>query len=254
MSLTDGIIGCWSPSLGASGYRLLDRSGRGNHGTLTNMDAGTDWTGTPVGLALDYDGSNDVVVANVPPGAVNAATCSLTMWYRRKATSALSAFFGFGVPTFETNRIAIQSWSDGVMYISTDAGTWGQFNSNDLNWHHIAVSFDGGKTGNASRLIAWHDGVQQTLTFSGTIGATTGSPTQLWIGRTFTSAQNYGSSQIGECAIYNRALTAGEVADLYRRGNGAIGRELTGQTRRRRYGFVPATGARRRRILCGDYS
>jgi hypothetical protein len=54
--------------------------------------------------------------------------------------------------------------------------------------------------------------------------------------------------------LYSRALTGAEVRELYRQGNGAIGRALTGQTRRRTYGFVAATGARRRRILCGDYS
>jgi hypothetical protein len=40
---------------------LLDRSGYGNHGTLTNMDAGTDWVGSQYGWALDFDGVDDYV-------------------------------------------------------------------------------------------------------------------------------------------------------------------------------------------------
>ena len=60
-NLLTGLVGAWCPSLGPSGYTLLDRSGRGNHGTLTNMDAASDWVGTPGGWALDYDGTNDYV-------------------------------------------------------------------------------------------------------------------------------------------------------------------------------------------------
>ena len=60
-NILTGLVGAWCPSLGPSGYTLLDRSGRGNHGTLTNMDAGSDWLGMPGGWALDFDGTNDSV-------------------------------------------------------------------------------------------------------------------------------------------------------------------------------------------------
>ena len=56
-----GLVGAWCPSLGPSGYTLLDRSGRGRHGTLTNMNAGSDWVGSPGGWAIDFDGTNDYI-------------------------------------------------------------------------------------------------------------------------------------------------------------------------------------------------
>ena len=40
---------------------MIDRSGYGNHGTLTNMDPGTDWVPSGGKLALDFDVSNDYV-------------------------------------------------------------------------------------------------------------------------------------------------------------------------------------------------
>lgn len=58
----------------------------------------------------------------------------------------------------------------------------------------------------------------------------------------------------GPVAVWERAITDGEAWQWYRSGIWAIGRQLTGRNRRRVYGFLPATGARRRRILCGDYS
>jgi hypothetical protein len=38
-----GCVGAWNPGLGPTGLRLYDWSPYRNHGTLTNMDAGTDW-------------------------------------------------------------------------------------------------------------------------------------------------------------------------------------------------------------------
>lgn len=36
-SINQGIVGAWCPSLGPSGSKLLDKSGYGNNGALTNM-------------------------------------------------------------------------------------------------------------------------------------------------------------------------------------------------------------------------
>ena len=65
-TLLDGLVGAWSPAaqgrtIGATGYLLPDISGRGNHGTLTNMDAATDWVTSGGYPALDCDGTNDYV-------------------------------------------------------------------------------------------------------------------------------------------------------------------------------------------------
>ena len=60
--LWDGLVGAWMPSLGVTGETLRDVSGNGNHGTLTNMDAASDWVATSKGLALDFDGSGDDIL------------------------------------------------------------------------------------------------------------------------------------------------------------------------------------------------
>jgi hypothetical protein len=60
-SLRQGLVGCWVPSLGASGLSLIDRSGRNNHGTLTNMAGQDNWQANGTGVALNFDGTNDYV-------------------------------------------------------------------------------------------------------------------------------------------------------------------------------------------------
>ena len=56
-----GCVGAWCPSLGRTGYILKDMSGYGTDGTLTSMDAGTDWVNSGGKLALDFDGINDTI-------------------------------------------------------------------------------------------------------------------------------------------------------------------------------------------------
>ena len=47
--------------LGPTGATLRDVSGYRHNGTLTTMDLATDWVVTPLGWALDFDGTNDYV-------------------------------------------------------------------------------------------------------------------------------------------------------------------------------------------------
>jgi hypothetical protein len=253
MALTDGIIGCWSPSLGASGYRLLDRSGRGNHGVLTNMDAGTDWVGTSQGLALDCDGSNDYVVCNTRLNASMVGNLTVSAWGQFRARSVNGGIVsninntgggGFDLQMAGLSANKIHWLQDGGSYdiASTVSIT-------DSLWHHVLLSRYG-VTG-AWSLSIYVDAVGNSTTVAANPPAATTSG-NLTFGRVGDfAASAYCNMILGEVAIFNRALAAGEVLDLYRRGNGAIGRELTGQTRRRTYGFVAATGARRRRIITG---
>lgn len=53
-SLWTGKIGRWNPGLGVTGLKLWNLSGRGIHGTLTNMDI-TNWIIGQMGWALEFD-------------------------------------------------------------------------------------------------------------------------------------------------------------------------------------------------------
>ncbi len=56
-TLWDGLIGAWCPSVqNPSGITLLDLSGYGRNGTLTNMDAPTDWVYSAGRRCLDLMG------------------------------------------------------------------------------------------------------------------------------------------------------------------------------------------------------
>jgi hypothetical protein len=50
-SFRQGLVGAWCPSLGASGYRLVDRSGYGNHLPLIGMST-DNWVSETNGISL----------------------------------------------------------------------------------------------------------------------------------------------------------------------------------------------------------
>ena len=267
MPLLDGIIGCWSPSVRGSGYTLPDLSGRGNHGTLVNMDAGTDWPGASVrgvsGRVLDFDGTNDQIT--VPstylqftgPQFVSMWVLWRTitvanrpqLWTMADPSGNFIAQMVGGINTIGsgtsegTSRFTVNAYNGAI-------GTWGRAYTNTtfgtrLNeWIHLLFGHDG------TTWKIYVNGVSDAVVDQTTGPQAMTTTTSLYLGSGATA--RYTDGQIGETVFFRRVVTNAEAVELFRRGNGAIGRQLTGQARRRVYGFVPAaTGARRRRILTG---
>lgn len=239
-----------------SGYLLPDLSGRGNHGTLTNMDAGTDWVGAAArgvhGQVLDYDGTNDFADCGLRLNPALTGPITISLWGRFRVRNAVNAIIG-NITAAGSNGLQLEigrtanklTWlQNGSTIDATSTGTIA-----DADWHHVALTRDG-TTGSWTISFAI-DGVISTHTTSANPAAASLSGT-LAIARPGSFAGGFNlNGQVGELVIYQRALPEAEIRDLYRQGNGAIGRQLTGQTRRRVYGFVPPTGARRRRVLTG---
>jgi len=227
MALIDNIIGCWSPSLGATAYRLIDRTKYVNHGTLTNMDAGTDWVAAAVGRVLDFDGSNDKVVLPSRVSFIGART--LLAWIKLTASNVRGGIFG--------TRNGADGWVLRTSVNSINSIVAGK-------WHLAAYTYSPGE----SRLDLYLDGIR--------IGGSTGY-TEATLGTAAWIADEDGTSpfpagQMAEVSLWSRVLLAPEIFELYRRGNGWIGSELTGRHRRKSYGFV-RSGNRRRRLLVGAH-
>ncbi len=89
---------------------------------------------------------------------------------------------------------------------------------NDGNWHMLTCVYDGSLTGNANRLKMYFDGVPVTLNMLGTIPATI--PTQTVPMRLGVYGGGDAQGAVDDARIYNRALTAQEVSDLFLATNG----------------------------------
>src|SRR3989344_4096532 len=142
------------------------------------------------------------------------------MWFKRIAVNARVFLSKTTATGSDANRIVIEAWTDGMVYLEPSNGntSYGYFASNDTNWHHVVMVFDGTQSTNPTRLKGYLDGVEQTLSFLGTIGSTTsaGATGNLFIGAlNATEGMFYTNGTIDEVRIWNRSLTADEVSQLY---------------------------------------
>jgi hypothetical protein len=203
---TQGLVGYWSFNEG-SGRTAMDASGYGNNGAIT----GATWVAGQIGGALSFDGSDDtVIVSNVPVNTLTGGQNTTSFWMYWNGPKACMPFGwngsydlylstdGFGINTGQGNILGIPS-----------TGLSGR-------WVHVAAIFYNGVP-SASNSKLYIDGVEQSI--SDRLKATTRSVTAT----TKVTISGWGKDtgykfrgMLDEVRIYNRALSASEIAALAR--------------------------------------
>jgi hypothetical protein len=232
-SLRQGLVGCWVPSLGASGLSLIDRSGRNNHGTLTNMGGQNNWRASGSGVALNFDGTNDfVTVGNPSYLSFGSGEFALSCWVRPASlhTGISSVIIGKDVSAGRQFTLQVN--------VDNTAGTAGQlcivvlmsnttFHAQKTNANHLAASewthVAAGRRGTS--LVIFANGVEvatSQLSGSTALGAMQTTSTAMRIGsREFAGAEGFFSGLMDDVRVYNRFPTAAEIRLLAsRRGIG----------------------------------
>ena len=244
-SLWQGCVGAWAPCLGPTGLTLRDSSGFGNHGTLTNMDAASDWVPSNGRYALDFDGTNDYVYirrsgSNIYSELVgNKTVCG---WVR---TSSPGASYRTVFSKDNTFSLTIKS---GVFItydwaVSTDRSS-GVTVSDGL-WHHLSVNVVAGVT-NGSTLYVDGREVAKITYLSQAGNATNDVTICAALDSTNANVVQYINAAVDDLRLYKRCLTANETRLLAScRG---IAYELAP---RRRSSSAIAAFNRRRRLICG---
>ena len=115
-------------------------------------------------------------------------------------------------------------WWNGTNWsIGQSVGNRGTVSVTDdtTKFHMYGMIFDGSQTGNANRLAFRYDKAAKTLTFTGTIPATTSSQSYMYFGGDDRSgasggalSNTYMSGYIGEVLIWQRALSASEISTV----------------------------------------
>jgi hypothetical protein len=219
-SLRQGLVGAWCPLLGATGLTLIDRSGRGVNGTLTNMGGQNNWRANGSGVSLNFDGTNDYV--DLAPVFSGRSVVTVSFWGRPTSTTSRVEL---NEGTNSTTRAAYGLAEDGNAYILPGStAAYGSCNWASLGVDrmiHAAFVFDATRATNVDRARIFLNGSQQTLTFIGTIPTTAPTFTgRLRIGLRPDDV-TFSSGLIDDIRVYNRALTASEIRLLAsRRGIG----------------------------------
>jgi hypothetical protein len=187
-----------------------DLSGFNNNGTLTNGPTfNTDNGGTIV-----FDGTNDYVSVPKQTAFVNATTFTLAAFMKRRLSNSVVSCYQ-GVPF--TNDIALELWSDNFAYFEVGNGSdaYGTIANTSTNWQYLTMVFDGTQTGNSNRLKCYINGILLSVIYDGTIPATTSASDSVFLIGYYPNPVNYSDGNIANVQIYNRPLSATEVAQNY---------------------------------------
>jgi len=211
--LWDGLVGCWSPSLGNTGLQLRDQV-RGNHGTLTNMD-GSNWVVTENGYSLEFDGvSEEVAIPNHESlNVFNGDFTIITSLRSSESTNAapIISQYNNNSPRWAFRIVdASVTGSGAAFYSNGSSGTKRTGSSivvNDGLTHTIAV------VRKASAVNILTDGIDNT-TVDGGHSVDFNTSDTLMIGRNEDPSINTQQS-LDFILIYNRALTQSEIQQLY---------------------------------------
>ena len=218
---TDGLVNYWR--LGeSSGTTLADSRGTSPASAQGGVTLGV--PGGPAGdpnTAARFDGANDCSSANVNLSHTNRAT--VEFWLRWNAFAGDDRLAMEFTPNFNNNAGGFlidpnapqQGGSFGVG-IDTDAGRNNVFFSRPsaAQWHHYAFVFDRTQPA-AQQITPYVDG--QAVTYSKLDnGAGTGNfanSTLYFMSRACSAL--FGGGDLDDVAIYDRALSAGTVAEHY---------------------------------------
>lgn len=245
----------WCPSLDTSGNgttTLTDLSSSGYNGTLTNMDAATDWvadTGSGGVRALDFDGSNDYV-SGLSTAVQSLSTASVSFWVKSTTEARLAfsiykqndlgngLFIGIGQNLTGAFTNELVTFARTVSGSTTNQAAYTTATRTEIldgNWHHVAMIFN-------SAYTLYLDGSSKSLSFSGTDnGAFSSGITGL--DRVTIAARDVSASRVpllgrmDDVRVFNRAISASEITALASKR-----------------GYEPATGRARRLINDGLFN
>jgi hypothetical protein len=202
-----GMIGYWNFDEG-SGTVAHDTSGNAYNGTVT----GAVWTTGKINSALSFNGSTNAVIT---PNIALGNAYSISAWvnpgvttqgaYVRIAETQYNAGLYLGTNSsgtkykFIVNNASGATGSCGAAYGCAEGGTI------TGGWHLVTATYDG----TTARLFV--DTSQVGLeTFNATA-----TDLPLYIGRYYATNAGGWNGSIDEVRLYNRALTAAEVSNIY---------------------------------------
>jgi len=234
-TLSNGLVGHWT----FDGKDMLtgqarDVSGNGNHGSLVNMATSTSRAFGVVGQALRFDSADDYV-SIVGHSSFANITSSISIAYWVNVTGAtedfdamvMRGYNGTSVPYYMDLRANLPGTGSGTHKLS-----WASYNGSNVG---VVSSVDFSEDDNKNKW--WHvTGTFDTtngwkLYLDGVLDASSSDTTALPVnstGITFGSFYNNGPIirfapiQLDDVRIYNRALTASEVLQLYALGGDKI--------------------------------
>jgi len=232
-------------SLGATGGTSLDVSGYGNNGTLTG---GPTWQGRN---GLSFDGVDDYVDAGNNATLDNLNPLTFSLWAKPNTFTTNSAYLEKGanvsfynVISGGNNTLRFVRKMNGA-YIVRTSQNW----TTTGEWQHFSVTWNG--SNDQTGVIIYRNGIPSSSydTFGndqdgGGTPLNSDAAADQWIGDGNGLSTNEIDGSLDDPRIYNRALSASEIARLYSAGRpGVTGGIYQARTKPKVFTFASAPPA-----------
>ena len=239
VSLSQGLVGYWpldGPVTNWNTNTTADLSGNGNTGQLVSMSTSSSPTAGKIGQALKFDGSSSYISAGVITALSGLQKATMSAWQYYTPTSDESLFMGTsGTDNSDRYRWTINWFSNDGIYCTAENGSVA-YNGGPyigtVGWHHVVAVFDGSQVLEYQRCQIYVDGVALAMEHGqgslATSLASGGNEKPFEIGRSFADPEMYGYGLSDDVRIYNRALSAQEVQQLYHQGAANIAHSNVG--------------------------
>jgi large repetitive protein len=194
------------------GTTLVDASGTGNNGTIVGGPA---WVSSQagLGLALDLDGSTQYATA--PDSASLDITSAITLAAWVRPEKAGTQYLVKKAINNNTNGYELSLATTGKAFVRFNQATEGNtyrldsvssYPTNSTTWVHLAATYDG------STIRIYYNGTSEGTPLAATFTIATNNLV-LGVGAESNAATKF-QGAMDEVRVYNRALSATEIADL----------------------------------------
>ena len=212
------------PSFGVTGETLRDVSGNGNHGTLTNMDAASDWVATRKGFSINFDRATNYVTT---PFRTNyGSTFCYSVWYRSSSSlnqNLIGSYqsgrstFNFDINYNQSSNSPVAGYISGFAQYGTNRHRFSNTNAlslSDGEWHHVAIFV---RTGTYAGI--YFDGKEIPVSvYQANSGSFSNPALDIWLGAPNINGSTNGAGLLGDLGhvcIYDRILSPTEIKQLY---------------------------------------
>ena len=208
---TDGSL--WFPFNQTSGLTTEEAGGACTANLIGFTNDPAQWVVGKWNRALQFDGISNQVVIPGYKGILGASNRTVAAWIKTTTTGTL---LYWGVPTSNGQKWAVRVQSSngttGALRAECQGGyIVGDTDLRDGLWHHVACVFTNDST-SITNVKLYVDGILQGVSAQKDMPVNTVANGDVLIGS--DNQPLYFSGVMDEVRIYNRALSAGEVASL----------------------------------------
>ena len=175
------------------------------------------------GSAL-FDGTDDKIDCGLIPELQSQSNLTITAWIKATNTGGTEPIFScikddnegleFGL-NGNRLRAIVENGADFVGTAGTN--TYSYSTGTGIGWSHVAMVFDGSGSGDAGKLKIYRDGVEESLTYSGTAPTETDNILALktaFIGHEGVGTEQFFNGNIAQVGLWNRSLSQEEIQEV----------------------------------------